>query len=152
MNTKQIDALKLALEALKQMQAMANFECWNLDICDEAITAIREALAEQPAPVQGWKLVPIEPTEDMWKAVNKLDDEMAAGSYDGKGCSIEQAWNCLLNAAPTPPAQPSKPLTDEQIDRAIAELGLNYLADASNNRAVLRELCRKAAHGIKGDI
>ena len=49
----------------------------------------------------------------------------------------------------TPPA--SKPLTDEQIDRAIAELGLNYLADAANNRAVLRELCRKAAHGIKGD-
>ena len=54
--------------------------------------------------------------------------------------------------APCPhvqPAQPSKPLTDEQIDRAIVELGLNYLADAANNRAVLRELCRKAAHGIK---
>ena len=65
--------------------------------------------AEQPAqqePVnEGWKLVPVEPTEDMWKVVNKLDDEMAAGSYDGKGCSIEQAWNCLLDAAPTPPAQ-----------------------------------------------
>lgn len=42
-------------------------------------------------------------------------------------------------------------LTDEQIDRAIAELGLNYLADAANNRSVLRELCRRAAHGIKGD-
>jgi hypothetical protein len=37
-------------------------------------------------------------------------------------------------------------LTDEQIDRAIAELGLNYLADVANNRAVLRELCRKAAN------
>lgn len=46
----------------------------------------------------------------------------------------------------SPPAQ-RKPLTDEQIDRAIAELGLNYFADAANNRAVLRELCRKAAHG-----
>ena len=45
--------------------------------------------------------------------------------------------------------QQRKPLTDEQIDRAIAELGLNYFADAANNRAVLRELCRKAAHGIK---
>lgn len=46
--------------------------------------------------------------------------------------------------------QQSKPLTDGQIDRAIAELGLNYFADAANNRAVLRELCRKAAHA-KGD-
>lgn len=52
----------------------------------------------------GWKLVPIEPTREMWVAVNKLDDEMAAGSYDGKGASIEQVWNCLVDAAPTPPA------------------------------------------------
>ena len=50
------------------------------------------------------------------------------------------------------PAQPvaREPLTDEQIDRAIAELGLNYLADAhATNRAVLRKLCHHA-HGIKG--
>jgi len=47
--SKKDEVLKLALEALEQMQAMANFDCWNLDICDEAITAIREALAEQPA-------------------------------------------------------------------------------------------------------
>ena len=52
---------------------------------------------------EGWKLVPVEPTREMWEAVNKLDDEMAAGGYDGKGCSIEQAWNCLLGFAPTPP-------------------------------------------------
>ena len=52
----------------------------------------------------GWKLVPIEPTKEMWAAVNKLDDEMAAGAYDGRGASIEQAWNCLVDAAPTPPA------------------------------------------------
>ena len=41
-------------------------------------------------------------------------------------------------------------LTDEQIDQAIAELGLNYLADAhATNRAVLRKLCHHA-HDIKG--
>jgi hypothetical protein len=39
------EAMKLALEALKQMQAKANFECWNLEICDEAIKALEEALA-----------------------------------------------------------------------------------------------------------
>jgi hypothetical protein len=41
------EAMKLALEALKQMQAKANFECWNLEICDEAIKALEEALAKQ---------------------------------------------------------------------------------------------------------
>lgn len=41
------EALDLALEALEQMQAKANFECWNLDICDEAITAIKQARAAQ---------------------------------------------------------------------------------------------------------
>ncbi len=50
-----------------------------------------------------------------------------------------------------PPAQAQdahKPLTDEQIDRAISELGLNYLADAhETNRAMLRNLCHYA-HGI----
>jgi hypothetical protein len=77
----------------------------------------------EPAPMQGWKLVPVEPTEDMWKAVNKLDDEMAAGNYDGKGCSIEQAWNCLLDAAPTPPAQRTwVGLTDEEIDEWTPEI------------------------------
>lgn len=79
------------------------------DLCDVCYWRKR---AEQPAPVQGWKLVPIEPTEYMWKAVNKLDDEMAAGSYDGKGCSIEQAWNCLLAAAPQPAQRTWVGLTD----------------------------------------
>ena len=52
----------------------------------------------------GWKLVPVEPTAEMWAAVNKLDDEMAAGGYDGKGCTIEQAWECLLASSPQPEA------------------------------------------------
>ena len=62
-----------------------------------------------PAVPQGWKLVPVEPTRAMWAAVNKLDDEMAAGSYDGKGCSIEQAWNCMLDFAPDAPALAATP-------------------------------------------
>jgi hypothetical protein len=51
----------------------------------------------------GWKLVPVEPTAEMWAAVNKLDDQMAAGGYDGKGASIEQVWNCLVETAPEAP-------------------------------------------------
>lgn len=57
----------------------------------------------------------------------------------------------MLTAAPSGPAR--EPLTDEQIDQAIAELGLNCVAEAhTNNRAVLHALCRRAAreadHGI----
>jgi hypothetical protein len=82
----------------------------------------------QPAPVlEGWKLVPVEPTREMWIAVNKLDDQMAAGNCDGKGCSIEQAWDCLLDAAPTPPNVATPPaaqrqwvgLTDDDVEECV---------------------------------
>ena len=43
------EAMKLALEALEAMQSYAAAERKGLRICDEAITALREALAEQPA-------------------------------------------------------------------------------------------------------
>jgi hypothetical protein len=43
------EAMKLALDALEQMKAKANFECWNLDICDESIAALKEALAQEKA-------------------------------------------------------------------------------------------------------
>ena len=70
------------------------------------------------------------------------------------------AYDCELYAMPdgkrapvlftAPQTVAREPLTDEQIDQAIAELGLNYLADAhATNREVLRKLCHHA-HGIKG--
>jgi hypothetical protein len=70
----------------------------------------RDGQAAQPAAPEGWKLVPVEPTKEMWDAVNKLDDQCAGGNYDGKGCSIEQAWDCLLTAAPAQPA-PVQPVS-----------------------------------------
>jgi hypothetical protein len=39
------EAMAMALDALVQMKAKANFECWNLDVCDEAIAALKERLA-----------------------------------------------------------------------------------------------------------
>ena len=60
-----------------------------------------QAVASRAVP-DGWKLVPVEPTKAMWAAVNKLDNEMAAGAYDGRGCTIEQAWHCLVDASPQP--------------------------------------------------
>ncbi len=72
---------------------------------------------------QHWKLVPAEPTPEMWAAVNKLDDEMAAGAYDGKGASIEQIYNCMVDAAPTQTAQHYQwPTTVAQMKLLAAEL------------------------------
>jgi hypothetical protein len=49
------EAMKLALDSLEQMKAKANFECWNLDICDEAIAALKERLAQpEQEPVAWW--------------------------------------------------------------------------------------------------
>jgi hypothetical protein len=118
---------------------------------------VEQGIARAGAVPEGWKLVPIEPTREMWVAVNKLDDEMAAGGYDGKGCSIEQAWNCLLESAPTPPASGGSsdhlaacerdrvqvPLTDEAVRKAVARTGLFFTApDMQIARAI------EAAHGI----
>ena len=100
-----------------------------------------------PAVPQGWKLVPVEPTRAMWAAVNKLDAAGAAGSYDGKGCSIEQAWNCMLDFAPDAPALEATPapapaqevgLTDEEIE-AIAKKHMSTVGDHWCNEDAIRE-------------
>ena len=135
--SKQTEALKLALEALEDVDGIdTETECVTIDV-GEAITAIREALAEQPAQ---------EPVA--WRAKNATPPggyvlfQQYPQAVAERGGEIEPLYT-------SPP--PRKPLTDEQIDRAIAEIGLNYFADAANNRAVLRELCKRAAHGIKGE-
>ena len=55
--SKQTEALKLALEALTHLQPTALTSFYTIGNRDKAITAIREALAEQPAqqePVEYW--------------------------------------------------------------------------------------------------
>ena len=80
--------------------ADADATCRIAKIAARQAWEIGRATVEPVTVPTGWKLVPVEPTREMWDAVNKMDDEMAAGSYDCKGCSIEQAWHCLLAAAP----------------------------------------------------
>ena len=55
------EAMAMALAALEQMKAKANFECWNLDICDEAITALKERVAQ---PEQ-------EPVAHLWECLGR---------------------------------------------------------------------------------
>jgi hypothetical protein len=50
--SKKDEALKLALEALEHLQPTALTSFYTIGDRNKAITALREALAEQPAPVQ----------------------------------------------------------------------------------------------------
>lgn len=92
-----------------------------------------------------------------WSDIGRLMDAVHFAGTQGFTTGTTN-WVVAVSrymAKPSPheqvgPVPAQQPLTDEQIDRAIAELGLNYFADAANNRAVLRVLCRRAAHGITG--
>ena len=98
------EALNLALEALEYHTAQTR----PIHQTNQAITAIKEALAEHPAPVQqkpvAWKLVPRDPTEEMLKAM----DECSTEGYDerlyaGHAASVYMA---AVDVAPSPqPAQ-----------------------------------------------
>ena len=61
---------------------------------EEDCNHIRQTLAEQPAPVQGWKLVPVEPTQKM------LDAPPNAYPADAL-----VTWKAMLAAAPQPAVQ-----------------------------------------------
>lgn len=51
----------------------------------------------------GWQLVPVCLTEDMWSAIDKID--MKAYAVGNKhGADFESIWNTALKAAPKPPA------------------------------------------------
>lgn len=78
--------------------------------------AIKEALA-QSKPV-AWKLVPIEPTNEMLKAM----DECSTEGYDerllaGHASSVYMA---AVDVAPTPPQQKWVGLTDEEIKALVS--------------------------------
>ncbi len=63
--------------------------------------------ADNRAPVEdGWRLVPVEPTEADIKRVAEAIDTCAGASYLGWDWWINEAaaaWSAMLAAAPTPP-------------------------------------------------
>lgn len=79
----------------------AEFEAWwqewglgGYDVQFEAWQAARRA---QVVP-QGWKLVPVVPTEEMLDAIDLLCDDLEAFE------DSQAFWNYLIEAAPQPPA------------------------------------------------
>ncbi|WKL16589.1 hypothetical protein QYQ99_03265 [Comamonas testosteroni] len=72
----------------------------------------RRAPVEQ-STVQGWKLVPIEPTEAQLATVrSQKSHPCAPDRWDSNNRRI---YMRMLAAAPTPPGQESQPLTDGEI-------------------------------------
>ena len=47
------------------------------------------------------RVVPVEPTSEMFAAANKIDNEMYCGGSQ-HGADDEQIWNAMLAAAPQP--------------------------------------------------
>lgn len=118
---KKDEALKLALEALEN----AEYGDYDKKELNEAITAIREALAEQPAQQE-----PV--------ACKTLCEQCVERSYDF--CANVAQTTPL----PSPPPQ-RKPLTDEQRDALARQADENDWHDYDIIDAV------EAFHGILGD-
>lgn len=64
---------------------------------DEQLAAIEEQIALPTAQVQGWKLVPVEPTEEMLNAIER------AWAYGGG--SDRDAYCAAISASPTYPVR-----------------------------------------------
>lgn len=73
---------------------------------------------------EGYKLVPVEPTEEMLLATEAID---AGTSHRGAGeyelCNVRDYWEAMLAAAPTPP----QPIYDEAKERELFERILGSL-------------------------
>jgi len=122
--SKKDEALKLALEALENLPEMCGIE--------EAITAVQEALAEQPA------------------------QQEPVACPDGRQCK-HGAWctetycqeHCEFRAPPQ-----RKPLTDEEIWDEVKAADLDWqtgwsLDEDASNRYITFARAIEAAHGIK---
>ncbi len=115
MNLRQ--AAQQALEALEQFSEISDFTPAS---AVHAITALRAALAEPEQRPVAWKLVPVEPTNEMLKAM----DECSTEGYDerllaGHAASVYMA---AVDVAPLYTAPiPRKPLTDEEIGKIAGD-------------------------------
>ena len=99
-----IEAMKQALEALEYYRS--GEDCQPTP-ASNAITALRQAL-EQPEQVsvpEGWKLVPVEPTDAMLSVPVNIDlrECVTPGGVTGlDAVGLFNAWEAMIEAAPQP--------------------------------------------------
>jgi hypothetical protein len=147
-----IEVLKLALEALKKAQRQCHY--YNIAphlAYEDAIKALEEALAKQEQSAQHVG----EPVA--FKDVHKVwADYMDAhrDDFPDRWAIFHAGWRSAEKyTTPYVPTgrQQLKPLTDEQIDKAMAE-NKQTLIDAADNYWKMRRAYARiieAAHGIK---
>lgn len=143
------EALKLALEALES-KYVVNCGAWRVQQ-DQAITAIREALAQPKQEPVPWATI-----EDFYReidrSVERVRKEMQIKSVTMRGKDYDLALpiidahfgHVFVGQVPTPPQR--KPLTDEEIILIVADCASSHQhTDIHFARAI------EAAHGIKGE-
>lgn len=124
---------------------------------DVALAIHQRALAmapKQEAPA-GWKLVPEDPTGDMFHAAAKIDNEMFAGG-SSHGAEDGQVWAAMYDAAPKAPIAAPAAANGAQYLTRIAD----FLADAVGGYSggladrieeVIKQLRLDAGCGACGD-
>ncbi len=66
----------------------------------DEIRSERDALRARVVVIpEGYALVPVEPTREMWTAINKEDDKAYAGGCD-HGAQFDWLWQAAIDAAP----------------------------------------------------
>ena len=107
MNTKQTEALKLALEVLEEINKLSigeNAICLPAEI-DTAMDAIREALAEQPAQQEPVAWISDSPTKgngkqlhwtksEAWRWSSNITPLYTAPSKQWVGLTADEIWKC----------------------------------------------------------
>ena len=113
MTPEQKAAMRQALEALESdpLDMVLNPDGHMGFRKDQAITAIREAMAEQPAP-KDWKLVPRRATPEMLKAMDECSKEgYDERLYEGHAGSVYMA---AVDAAPEMKVVPEQPAQHQE--------------------------------------
>ena len=98
------ESWRISYQSSEQAARAAYAECARLQAKVEAMerpgAAIRSIYGAQPAPSvpEGWKLVPIEPTETMI-GEGSCASSLPGPHYISEGCA-QQCWKYMLAAAP----------------------------------------------------
>ena len=133
MTPQQIEALKLALEALEGFYEYG----YDRQECFEHITAIKEALLEHAM-------------QEVQRLGQEIEQEPCVHAKTPKGCyrvRCQLGDKCVddeMSFRTSPPQR--KPLTDEQ----YFEIGQRHWLSSSKVEQIHKEL-EEAAHGIKGE-
>lgn len=100
MTTNREELLRMCADTIAVYEAMGDFES-----SDYKIAIALRTLLTQPPAVDGWKLVPIEPTKEMLDAAWKAKQTTTIESRKNIYCS-------MLAAAPSP--QPAEPVVNPE--------------------------------------